>query len=381
MDNTKFDDIRAYRDDEIPAAVERIASDPQLETVARFAFSGLGINMVKAVIRACKTTDQLQRNIMYPVIRNIINATTEGFSSSGVENISAQHGQMFISNHRDITCDAILMQYVLFDNNRPTTDIALGDNLMRSSLFVELCKANNMILVIRKDGASPREFLENSCHLSEYIRLRVTEDNRSVWIAQRNGRTKDGCDLTEPGLIKMLGMSGGSNLTENIGPLNICPVAISYQYEPCDILKAIELCRRRSEVPYQKRENEDLESIVLGIKQQKGRVHMSFCQPISHEDLSVIGEQPKTNWCSLVAKLMDERIHQAYHLFDTNYIAHDILHNENRFTDKYDDEALNRFAAHLAKAEMQFVEAGVDTTVAREIFLGIYANPVDAKKL
>ena len=141
------------------------------------------------------------------------------------------------------------------------------------------------------------------------------------------------------------------------------------------------MCRRRSEVPYQKRENEDLESIVLGIKQQKGRVHMSFCQPISHEDLSVIGEQPKTNWCSLVAKLMDERIHQAYHLFDTNYIAHDILHNENRFTDKYDDEALNRFAAHLAKAEMQFVEAGVDTTVAREIFLGIYANPVDAKNL
>ncbi|MBQ7855798.1 MAG: acyltransferase [Alistipes sp.] len=381
MKDSRFDDIRAYRDDEIPAAVERIASDPQLESVARFAFSGLGINMVKAAIRACKTTSQIQRNIMYPVIRNIINATTEGFSSSGIEHISAQHGRMFISNHRDITCDAMLMQYVLFENNLPTTDIALGDNLMRSSLFIEICKANNMILVIRKDGASPREFLENSCHLSDYIRVRVTEDNRSVWIAQRNGRTKDGCDVTEPGIIKMLGMSGGSDLAENIGPLAICPVAISYQYEPCDILKAIELCRRRSEEPYQKRENEDLESIITGIKQQKGRVHMAFCEPISREDLEEIGQQPKANWCPLVAKLMDERIRKEYHLFDTNYIAHDILHNEHRFTDKYDHEAVNRFAAHLAKAEVQFAEAGVDTAAAREILLGIYANPVDAKNL
>ena len=379
MTDTKFDDIRAYRDEEIPAAVQRIADDPQLVSAARFAFPNLDIEVVKAAIRSCKTIDQIQHNIMYPVIRTLIKSTTSGFSNTGTDRIPAGCGRMFISNHRDITCDAMLMQYALFENNLPTTDVALGDNLMRSSLFIEVCKANNMVLVIRKDDVTPREFLENSCHLSEYIRLRVIEAGRSVWIAQRNGRTKDGIDVTEPGIIKMLGMSGGSDLVENIGPMNISPVAISYQYEPCDTLKAIELCRRRGDEPYQKGENEDLESIIVGIRQQKGHIHMSFCEPISIEELQSISELPKQDWCPTIAKLIDERIRKEYHLFDTNYIAHDILHNEHRFAEHYTPESEAHFRAHLAKAEAAFEQAGVDTAVAREIFLGIYANPVDAK--
>lgn len=379
MTDTKFDDIRAYRDEEIPAAVQRIADDPQLVSAARFAFPNLDIEVVKAAIRSCKTIDQIQHNIMYPVIRTLIQSTTSGFSNTGTDRIPAGCGRMFISNHRDITCDAMLMQYALFENNLPTTDVALGDNLMRSSLFIEVCKANNMVLVIRKDDVTPREFLENSCHLSEYIRLRVIEAGRSVWIAQRNGRTKDGIDITEPGIIKMLGMSGGSDLVENIGPMNISPVAISYQYEPCDVLKAIELCRRRGDEPYQKGENEDLESIIVGIRQQKGHIHMSFCEPISIEELQSISELPKQDWCPTIAKLIDERIRKEYHLFDTNYIAHDILHDEHRFAEHYTPESEAHFRAHLTKAEAAFEQAGVDTAVAREIFLGIYANPVDAK--
>lgn len=379
MADSKFDDIRAYRDDEIPAAAQRIADDPQLESAARFAFPNLDIEVVKHAIRSCKTTDEIQRNIMYPVIRTLIQSTTDGFSNTGTERVPAGCGRMFISNHRDITCDAMLMQYALFEGNLPTTDIALGDNLMRSSLFIEVCKANNMVRVIRKDDVSPREFLENSCHLAEYIRMRVVDACRSVWIAQRNGRTKDGCDVTEPGIIKMLGMSGGSDLAENIGALNISPVAISYQYEPCDVLKAIELCRRRGDEPYQKGENEDLESIITGIRQQKGRVHLAFCEPISREELESIGEQPKADWCPMVAKLIDERIRREYHLFDTNYIAHDILHDERRYAEHYTPESEARFREHLAAAEAAFEAKQIDVAVAREILLGIYANPVDAK--
>ena len=139
------------------------------------------------------------------------------------------------------------------------------------------------------------------------------------------------------------------------------------------------MCRRRGDEPYQKGENEDLESIIVGIRQQKGHIHMSFCEPISIEELQSISELPKQDWCPTIAKLIDERIRKEYHLFDTNYIAHDILHDEHRFAEHYTPESEAHFRAHLAKAEAAFEQAGVDTAVAREIFLGIYANPVDAK--
>ena len=381
MENTQsfFDDIRAYHDEEIPGVVEKIAADPLLIPAAQFVFPNLDIEQVRALIRSCQTSYDIQRKIMYPAIGGIIHRTMRNFTTEGCDRVPETNGWLFISNHRDITLDAMLMQYALFGTNLPTTDISLGDNLLRTPLVFELCKANYMIKVIRKDDVSMREFLENSRHLSEYIRFRINELGRSVWIAQRNGRTKDGKDLTEPGIIKMFGLSGTSDFVETFSQLHIAPVAISYQYEPCDVFKAVELCRRRNDAPYHKAENEDFLSILTGIKAYKGDTNMTFCEPISKQELEAIAELPRAEQCKALADLIDRRIITEYKLFDTNYIAYDILHGTHRFSNYCTSEAEQQFAIYLVRSNAQFEVMGVDKDVAREILLGIYANPVEAK--
>jgi 1-acyl-sn-glycerol-3-phosphate acyltransferase len=374
-----FDDIRAYHDEEIPAVVEKIASDPLLIPAAQFVFPNLDIEQVRNLISSCRTTDDIQRKIMYPAIGGIIHRTMRKFTTEGCGNISDTNGWLFVSNHRDITLDAMLMQYALFDNNLPTTDISLGDNLLRTPLVFELCKANYMIKVIRKDDVSMREFLENSRHLSEYIRHRISDVGRSVWIAQRNGRTKDGIDMTEPGIIKMFGLSGSSDFVENFSQLHIAPVAISYQYEPCDVFKAVELCRRQNGTPYHKAENEDFLSILTGIKAYKGDANLTFCEPITTAELESVAALPRAEQCKALAEIMDVRITKGYKLYDTNYIAYDIKHGTRRFERYYTAAAEQQFALYLVRSNAQFEVMGVDKDAAREILLGIYANPVEAK--
>lgn len=375
-----FDDIRAYRDDEIPAAIERIVSDPLLVPAARYAFPDLDIEVVKQMLRQCKTTNDIQIKVMYHVVNNIVKSTSSGFESMGAERVKSDtNGWLFISNHRDITLDAMLMQFVLFRHQLPTTDISLGDNLLRPEIVFEICKANNMVRIIRKDDVSQREFLENSRHLAEYIRLRIVQEGRSLWIAQRNGRTKDGFDMTEPGLIKMFTLSGTGNFEEDFAELHIAPVAISYEFEPCDVLKAIELCRRQSEEPYRKAENEDLISILTGLKSYKGAINMTFCEPIQREELHAIAELPRVEQCKALAELIDSRIHKEYRLFANNYIAYDMLHETDQFASKYDAVDKGRFEAHLAKAREAFVAAGVEVECAYRFLLGIYANPIESK--
>ena len=381
MENTQsfFDDIRAYRDEEIPAVVEKIASDPLLIPAAQFVFPNLDIDQVRNLISSCRTTDDIQRKVMYPAIGGIIHRTMRKFTTEGCEHLSNDNSWLFVSNHRDITLDAMLMQYALCDNDLPTTDISLGDNLLRTPLVFELCKANYMIKVIRKDDVTMREFLENSKHLSEYIRHRINEAHRSVWIAQRNGRTKDGNDMTEPGIIKMFGLSGSNDFVENFSQLHIAPVAISYQYEPCDVFKAVELCRRRNGAPYQKAENEDFLSILTGIKAYKGDANLAFCEPITTAELEGVAELPRAEQTKALAEIIDRRIISNYKLYDTNYIAYDIKHGTRRFAKYYSTVAEQQFDIYLVRSNAQFEVMGVDKDVAREILLGIYANPVEAK--
>jgi hypothetical protein len=236
-----------------------------------------------------------------------------------------------------------------------------------------------MIKVIRKDDVTMREFLENSKHLSEYIRHRINEARRSVWIAQRNGRTKDGNDMTEPGIIKMFGLSGSNDFVENFSQLHIAPVAISYQYEPCDVFKAVELCRRKNGTPYQKAENEDFLSILTGIRAYKGDATLSFCKPITTEELETVAQLPRAEQCKALAEVIDRRIVSNYKLYDTNYIAYDIKHGTRRFAKYYTTVAEQQFDIYLVRSNAQFEVMGVDKDVARDILLGIYANPVEAK--
>ena len=341
MESTKYDDIRAYFDEEIPEAMARVADDPLFMNVAGFVFPGDDIETARNKVRACHTTAQVQLNIMYPAIKRIIGLTINHFGHSGTELIDGSRSKVFISNHRDIVLDAFLLQAVLHESGHSTTDITYGDNLLRPQMVADICRSNKMLKIIRKDDISPREFLENSKHLSEYLRMRL-ESGNSLWIAQRNGRTKDGVDATDQGVLKLFGLSGSGDFASDFKSLGIVPVAISYEYEPCDIMKTLELLNRQNGDAYHKAPDEDFKSILTGICSPKGDVR---------------------------------RIIGAYHLHATNYIAHDILHGERRYADRYTKEQEKMFASHLGQAEHMF---GGDET-ARRIFLGIYANPVDSR--
>ena len=374
-----YDDIRPYNDEEIPAALERIVNDPFFIPAMNFAFPDADMDRVAEVMRSCKTADDMQQRIMFSVIKRIIDSTIDNFTYSGIENISRDKGYLFISNHRDITLDSFLLQYALFSNGIPTTATTLGDNLLRNQFIVDICRINRAVRVIRKtDDLSPREFLLNSQHLAEYIRWYIGQ-GKSMWIAQRNGRTKDGIDATDQGVLKMVSLSGTADFVESFSELNIAPIAISYQYEPCDIQKAIEVTSTRLCGSYRKAENEDMRSILYGLRMPKGDVNISLCKPVSREELEECGKLPKAGAYKMLKDIIDRRIYANYKLHDTNYIAHDMLHREKRYADRYTKEGVRAFKMRMAMADARFAEAGIDLKTARKVFLEIYANSVDTK--
>ncbi len=375
MDMTLYDDIRAYCDEEVPAAVGRIADNPLYVPVSAFIFPGMPLDEARERIRGCANTDELQQQVMYPAIRRICQTSIDTFTSSGVENVAKGKGALFVSNHRDIVLDAFLLQYVFFTSELPTSDITYGDNLSKPDFVVDICRLNKMVKVIRKDDSSLREFLENSRHLADYIRDRIA-DGHSVWIAQRNGRTKDGIDLTEQGLLKMLSMSGDGDFARDFGALNITPVSISYEYEPCDIMKVAELTKRLSGEPYRKAENEDFMSILHGIKAPKGNVNITICEPVGKAEVERLARLPKSDAYKGLMDAIDRRICSSYMLHPTNFIAYDILHECSTYSDRYTPEQREKFMQHLAKAEQALGELW---GAARAILLGIYANPIDSK--
>ena len=276
-----YSDIRPYNDDEIPAALERIANDPAFIPAVNFAFPDADMESIREVVRTCKTVEQMQERVMISIIKRIIDTTIDTFTASGVERVEKDKGYLYISNHRDITLDSFFLQYTLFSHGMPTTATTLGDNLLRSQFIIDICRINRAVRVIRKtDDISPREFLLNSQHLSEYIRWYISQ-GKSMWISQRNGRTKDGIDATDQGVLKMVSLSGSNDFVENFSEINIAPIAISYQYEPCDIKKAIETTVNLMGESYQKGKNEDVNSILYGIRMPKGDVNITICEPIT----------------------------------------------------------------------------------------------------
>lgn len=379
MNEDSYSDIRPYNDDEIPAALERIVNDPFFVPAVNFAFPDADMERIREVVRTCKTVDQMQERVMFSIIKRIIEATIDNFTSTGIERVEKDKGYLYISNHRDITLDSLLLQYTLFTNGLSTTATTLGDNLLRSQFIIDICRINRAVRVIRKtDDISPREFLQNSQHLAEYIRWYISQ-GKSMWISQRNGRTKDGIDATDQGVLKMVSLSGPSDFIENFSELNIAPIAISYQYEPCDIKKTIETVVNMTGGTYQKGKNEDVNSILYGIRMPKGDVNISICEPITREELEECGKLPKAEAYKLLKEIIDNRIYKNYKLHDTNYIAHDILHRSKQYAEHYTPAAVKKFKGRMAYAEARFMEYGLDLKTARKVYLGIYAGPVDTK--
>lgn len=365
-----FDDIRPYYDSEIPEAMKRIADSPMLSLVASYVYPNKQLSEIKEMLCGFKTTRDFQHGVMYDVNKQIISKSITQFTYGGTEQLRKGEAYLYVSNHRDIMLDASILQNVLVDEGLESSQITFGANLMMNPLVVDIGKSNKMFRVERP-GNSTKEFYKSSLHLSEYIRSVITEEHESVWIAQRNGRTKDGNDKTDQGIIKMFCMSKPDNKIAALDELQIVPVSVSYEWESCDILKAIELYES-SKVKYIKKPGEDLNSILTGILQPKGRVHFQLCPIIKKEELQQFDNCTNNEYHKNVAKLIDTRILKAYKLWPNNFIAYDMLYGQQRFKSEYTEAEKITFEKHLCKLDCY--EDCLDNL--KDILLGIYANPV-----
>ena len=364
---SKFDDIRPYYDSEINEAMCRIARSEMFPVLANYVYPDCDVEDVRAYIRSLASIRQFQLQVMYDVNRQVIGRSIKNLTVQGIENISPSKRYLFVSNHRDIVLDSCLLQYVLHTHGHETSEISFGSNLMSNPDIVDIGKSNKMFRVER--GGSMKEFYLASLHLSEYIRYAITEKHESVWIAQRNGRTKDGNDRTEPGLIKMFASSLPSDPVKALGELNIVPVSISYEWETCDSLKANEVYVSQT-AKYVKKDGEDLRSIIRGILDYKGNVNICVCRPLREKDLQVIASGPRRDFFKNVSALIDKRITGGYKLHPTNFVAYDILHSCSQFKNYYDDTLKKEFLQRIKDSGC------ADNPGLRDVFLRIYANPV-----
>lgn len=373
----KYCDIRPYTDEEAKEAFQRMSQDPHIEPITRYINPDMPAESMRALLASLNSVWDFQRKVMYGVMTSIINQTSDGVTYSGIENLKDGKTHLLISNHRDIILDPAIIQVLLYENEVHTTEIAVGDNLITSQFIEDITRSNGMIKVVR--GGTPREIYTNSNHLSEYLRSKIANGISSAWIAQRNGRTKDGKDATSQGLVKMLQMSGSGDFYNDFADLNILPISISYQYEPCDFLKARELYISKRE-QYVKKPGEDLKSMLTGLTQNKGGIHYHFSKSIDEKTIQECAQLDKNERYKAMAGAIDKEIISSYKLWNTNYIAKDILDGTTSYTEYYSQEDKERFLAYMEKGLSQIIEEDpyIDLTELREIFLSIYANPVVA---
>ena len=377
IDLSEFESISPYTDEEAAEALSNLAEFPLLSQVSQQFFPNEEPDFLKKVLKSIKTIDEFQVLVMQKVVRWVIENTAKNFSYDGISNISADKKFLALSNHRDIILDPAITQLILYTNGFPMTEIAVGDNLITNKTIEWLIRSNRMIKVVR--GISARELYLSSQLLSKYIRLNITEQRSSIWLAQRQGRTKNGYDITEKALLKMLDMSGQADFQTNFEELNITPLSISYEYEPCDILKARELVISRKR-KYVKAEGEDFNSIVTGIMQPKGNIHMNIGTPLTSDEIASAALCDKNDRYQLIRHAVDQRVIDGYKLWKNNYIAYDLANCSYKYSHMYDPADVEAFIDYMQK-KLDTVEPEVNREDLRRIFIDIYANPVFTKEL
>ncbi len=370
----RFEIIAPYRDDQINDALIRITNADEFPNVSRFVFPDKDPQEIRDMLLKIHTSNDFQVQFMHKAVRRVVANSSDGLTFDGFEKLHPDKRYLFITNHRDIVLDSAILQILLRENSLPRSEISFGSNLMISPFIVDFGKVNKMFTVIR--GGTRHEFLENSRLLSSYIRHTITETGESIWIAQRNGRTKDGFDKTEEGLLKMLNMSGKGTFKENFCELNIVPLTISYEIEPCGLSKVNEMYISRSRT-YIKQPGEDLNSILTGISQHKGRIHMSVGDILNNFLQNFDDSSCKNENIRKLTETIDRQIYQNYKLFQRNYIAYDVLNNSNEHSDLYTTDEKNLF---LETIQHETETLSGDKATLREIYYRMYANPVQNKK-
>lgn len=369
----EFTDISPYTDAEAVEALGKLADHPAVVEVSKAIFPDKEPEFLRKILKSVKSIDEFQILVMNKAVEWVLSTTAHNFSYDGIGNLKKINVKFLaMSNHRDIILDPAITQVVLYRNAIPMTEIAVGSNLLTNKYIEYLIRSNRMIKVIR--GINARQLYLSSQVLSKYIRECITSGRSSIWIAQREGRAKDGIDTTEQGLLKMLDMSGTADFTTNFEELNIVPLSISYEYEPCDILKARERLISRTQ-KYVKGSREDLISIMTGIEQQKGNIHLNIGSPLTHDEIEAASCCNKNDRYQAIRHAVDVRIIEGYKLWKTNYIGYDMVNHTFKYRDKYTPEDVAQFTDYV-EHQLDKVEKSLCRADLRDIFLRIYANPV-----
>ena len=373
----KFDSIRPYNESEFAAAIKRITSHEYLPIVINSVFLNTNAEEYIENMKKYKTVRDFQHGFMRDAVENILKKTSTNFTYDGIDNVKKGSCNMFVSNHRDIALDAAILCYVFAINNLECFEVAIGNNLLQGDFVIDIAGVNKMFKIMRSSNA--KDLYRDSVLASEYMRHVIKDKKESVWIAQRNGRTKDGNDKTELGVLKMFSLGNDKPFVENFEEINITPIAISYEYEPCDFLKTMELYISSFQ-KYVKEPGEDLRSIIAGIMQPKGQINISVTPSITREELEYCDQFEKNAKFTTLAEIMDKRIYKAYKLYKNNYIAHDILNNANTYADFYSKEEKEFFLNYMRNGLSKLPCAKEENMKElEEIFLKIYANPVENK--
>ncbi len=371
----EFDLIRPYYDSEVPDAIKRIVSHPQFKIALSYLFPEEEHPEILKNLSEIKTSVEFQKVFMLPAMKAVLAKTSEGLTFEGFENVRNGDPGVYISNHRDILLDSALLQVVLYELGLDTSEIASGSNLMVSDFVIDFSKVNRILTVIR-EGA-PREMLANSKILSSYIRHTILDKKTSVWIAQRKGRTKNGLDKTETGILKMLTSTGPDNVKQAIREVNIRPVSISYEWEPCDVLKIKEnyYSRRGG---YVKDENEDFKSVINGIVNDKGHIHIAIGKPVNTILDDIDDSMVKSNVYNYIAQYIDDQIYGLYKLWPSNYLAYDLKNNTEKYSSRYTEHTKEHFEERLKRV---IDTLGKEPEELTELFIEMYANPVIQREI
>lgn len=369
-----FDDIRPYRNDEFAAVLSRLLEDPVFDRVLMNSLhKGMAeIELMKVEMRKVQSIEVFQDKFIVPVINQILSTSSNGLTMQGLEGLDNTQRYLYISNHRDIILDAALMNVEMHASGFSPTEIAIGSNLLIYPWINDLVRINRSFIV--KRNIPVKQMLTSSKLLSHYIRQMITEGSDSIWIAQREGRAKDGNDVTQPALLKMLNMSNSKDFFDGFKELQIIPMAISYEIEPCGNEKVSELKMRQLDPNFQKTEKDDLMSMVSGLSNQKGQIHIQFGKQIDEDILHRIAAESGSNErLKLLAEQIDKEIYKNYKLFPNNYIAYDLYFKTTKYVDRYTSEEKELFI-DLTHSRLKLVNQDIEDSMV--LWLKMYATPV-----
>ena len=372
----EFENMRSFQDSEVRGAIKTLLNDPSFVKIVRKMVKGVPIWALKLYTMRFNTVNGFQTGMIYPILKKILRTATTGFSADFDALPKGREDFIYLSNHRDIVLDSAFLDYVLLLDNKYSVEIGIGNNLLIHPWIETLVRLNRSFVVNR--SATAAELLESSQQLSRYIRFVIEDQKRPVWLAQREGRAKDSNDRTQKSVLKMLAMSGPDDMSisQRLQSLHICPLTISYEYDPCDWLKAAEFQMKRDNPGFKKSKQDDLINMKTGIWGYKGHMHYQVAQPIDNEIAALDESVPRNQFLDQVAAIIDKHIFKGYRIYPCNRVALDMLNGDNSQSAYYTEQDKKEFQEYLDGQLGKIKIPNPDWEYLKERILTMYANPL-----